>query len=460
MPKTLKNKKGGIFIDSLPRKNPKETFYDFLENSSISYLSNGANGLIFKVAVNPTYTSSYKYTNEEAYNQPVTEIILKLTLMNDNNEIGNFKNEINVQTQVFKGSMDYLQPLCPAIVYADILDNRKSKNEFINILIKNNHRWRESKIPYLDNGYSLNSDIIYSNDIKLGIIGMEIATGYTTLWQIVRDNSVNDDDKIRYINYSLYVILKLALDFEYTHGDFHGGNIMIHPDIEYFNGLKGRAMLIDFGYSNKIPEKQMEEIKRLVGSEKYIEALQRLCYIERSDTGFPEIYEWRKFYGWICNDWNSLLSDVENETNGEKKMENYKILLEYEKIKERRKLNETQNQHYIYLVEQFKPSGKILHSSNDTLKNLFKKREDKEKKIIDEFELLNKTDPADFPLLPLSEKEKERVYQGIEEHDTLLKKFKNLLLLDKGGGRKMKKNKKTQKNKTTRKMRKTCKSRQ
>jgi len=126
-------------------------------------------------------------------------------------------------------------------------------------------------------------------------------------------------------------------------------------------------------------------------------------------------------------------------------MMNYETLLKYEKIKKTYELNDLQKRHYNYVVNQFKPSGKILHSSDDTLKNLFTKREEKESQIMFESVELNKKEPEKYPELPLTKKEKERVYQGI----TFSPK--------KRGGRKMKK---TQKNKTTRKMRKTCKFRQ
>jgi len=448
MPKTLKNKKGGIFIDLKDGMSATETFYDFIKNSKISYFSKGGNGLIIKAVVNDGYKSSYKYTNQEAYNKPVTELILKLALMN-NNEISNFIREVNVQTEIFKGSMSYLQPLCPAIIYSDILDNNESKKEFIKILLTKNRSLTQYKLPFYYQEYrydfNLDSRIINENYINLGIIGMECATGYTPLWDIVHDKLIDNNHKVLYINYSLYVILKLALDFGYTHGDFHSSNIMIHKNIEYFNGLDGRAMLIDFGYSNKIPEEKIKEIKDLVDNNRYIEALQRLCYIERADQELPETYEWRKLYGWICNDWDFLLSDVENENNGKEKMMNYETLLKYEKIKKTYELNDLQKRHYNYVVNQFKPSGKILHSSDDTLKNLFTKREEKESQIMFESVELNKKEPEKYPELPLTKKEKERVYQGI----TFSPK--------KRGGRKMKK---TQKNKTTRKMRKTCKFRQ
>lgn len=392
MPKTLKNKKGGIFIDSLPEMSPKETFYELIKNSRISYLSNGANGLIFKLVVNEGYTSSYKYIYSESFNKPVTELILKLTLMVDfdeknyepqdithltdyeKNEIGNFKNEINVQTHIFLGSIEYLQPLCPAIVYADILENNKSKDEFINTLILNNPQLKKHKIPYNGIGIELTSEDLKKDNIKLGIIAMECATGYRTLHDIVMDKRIDIFDKVRYVNYSLYIILKLALDFGYTHGDYHIGNIMINPDITYFNGLKGRAMLIDFGYASLIPVHDINIIINFVENKKYINALKHLCSVPRADGEKPGRHEWNKYYGWICHPWD---------------------------IMKRQKLTS-------------KTNNSIKYSSNGILDTLFKSRKVQTDILVEE-SLLKHDSNSEYPLLPFHPYNKRRMFRGIHE---------------------------------------------
>jgi len=403
MKKTMKNKKGGIFNDSLPGKNTEETFYDLIQNSSITYLSKGANGLIFKVVVKPGYTSSYKYIYSDSFNKPVTELILKLTLMMDfdeknyspedlpdlndydKNEIENFKNEINVQTDIFLGSIEYLQPLCPSIVYSDILYNKESKEKFINTLIHKNPQLKQSKIPFNGLGIELKSDTLKQDNIKLGIIAMECATGYRTLWNIVNDKRIDDETKILYVNYSLYVILKLALDFGYTHGDYHSGNIMINPDITYFNGLKGRAMLIDFGYASLIKPIDKNIIINFVKEKKYIKALKHLCSVERADGETPGREEWNNFYGWICHDWDIL--------KGQKSTS--------------------------------KTNNSIKHTSDGILHTLFESRKVQTNILVEE-SLLKHDSNNEYPLLPFDPHNKRRMFHGIHggRQNKIMKKTK------------------------------------
>jgi hypothetical protein len=380
---TLKNKKGGILNDLLPGKDSEKTFYNFIENSTLSYVSRGGNGIIYKAVVKPGYTSSYKYIYSDSFNEPVKEFVLKLAILldNENRDIDHFKNEVNTQANIFLDSHDYLQPLCPAIVYSDILKTPKSKRKLIDILL-NNPELKKHKILYDKEETALNEpDLIRSDGIYFGIIAMEYARGYKTLWDIIKRHKIDDETIVNYINYSLYAILTLALDHEYAHGDFHSGNIMIHPDIEYFSGLKGRAMLIDFGFTIKIPKKNMDIIREHVKKKQYIEALKQLCYIPRGVDGeLPGRKEWNNFYGWVCNDWD-ILKGKKSDTN-------------------------------ISFLSYFSISKNIKYTSNEDLHTLFEKRKEQTDKISkDSFS--KKVQNSDYPILPLDPRYKKRMFHKI-----------------------------------------------
>jgi hypothetical protein len=391
MRKTLrKNQKGGIIINK--NKDQETMFYDFINNSDITYLSTGGNGLVFKVVIRGSYISDYKYIDPDLFNEPVTELILKFSLMRDFNpadydphdvaimseyekdEIGNFRNEVNKQTDIFLKSMEYLQPLCPAIVYSKILTTQPDKQKLIDTIIRINASLSRRGIPYDGGSFELqNPHLVNNPSIKIGVIAMECASGYNNLYSIKR-SSISAPKKIEYINFSLFIILKLALDTGYSHGDFHIGNIMINSGLNYFEGIQGRPMIIDFGYTTKIPKPDMDIIKEFVRNGNYIRALKQLCQVDRADETKPNDPAWANFYGWICSDWDML-----------------------------------SNARSITPIGQ----GEIKYTTNDRLHELFQRREAYIDVVVEKFNELHARDPALYPLLPLSSAAKNQMYEGI-----------------------------------------------
>lgn len=391
MSRTLRKKqKGGIIIDK--SKDPETSFYDFISNSTISYLTNGANGLIFKAIIKPGYVSDYRYIDPSLYNRPVTELILKLSLMKvfdpndydhediedmnefDKDEIGNFKNEINKQTDIFLRSMEFLQPLCPAIVFSRILEDSASKELFINTLKRIDRSIGGQKITYNGRDIKINNPLIINdNDLKLGVIAMECATGYNTLFHNIY-SKVSRKIKIDCINYALFIVLKLALDLGYSHGDFHNGNIMINNGLQYFEGIPGRPIIIDFGYTTKIPKPDMDIIKEYVTNGEYIRALKHICQVDRADETKLNTPAWNEYYGWICGDWD-IISNTKSTT----------------------------------------PIGEdeIKYTTNQRLHELFQRREAYVDIVVEQFNDLHARDPALYPLLPLSSAAKNQMYEGI-----------------------------------------------
>lgn len=391
MRKTLrKNQKGGIIINK--NKDQETMFYDFINNSDITYLSTGGNGLVFKVVIRGSYVSDYKYIDPDLFNEPVTELILKFSLMKDFNpadyhphdvvnmseyekdEIGNFRNEVNKQTDIFLKSMEYLQPLCPAIVYSKILTTQPDKQKLIDTIIRINASLSRRGIPYDGASVELqNPNLVNDPSIKIGVIAMECASGYNNLYSIKR-SSISAPKKIEYINFSLFIILKLALDTGYSHGDFHSGNIMINSGLNYFEGIQGRPMIIDFGYTTKIPKPDMDIIKEFVRNGDYIRALKQLCQVDRADETKPNDPDWDEFYGWICSDWDILRHAKSTTPIGQ---------------------------------------GEIKYTTNDRLHELFQRREAHIDVVVEKFNELHARDPALYPLLPLSSAAKNQMYEGI-----------------------------------------------
>jgi hypothetical protein len=378
-------------------------FYDFINNSDINYLSTGGNGLVFKAVVRGGYISDYKYIDPDLFNQPVTELILKLSLMTEfdptgytpldiadmseyeKDELGNFTNEVNKQTDIFLKSMEFLQPLCPAIVYSKMLLTQHDKDKLINTILGINPLLGSNEIPYDGRRLRLaQPNLVSMPIIKIGIIAMECATGYDSLSRFLRPG-LSEVKKIELINFSLFIVLKLALDAGYSHADFHSGNIMINPRLNYFEGIPGRPMIIDFGYTTKISKPDMDIMKEFVRNGDYVRALKQLCEVNRADDTKPNKPEWVNFYGWICSDWDLI----------------------------------TRNR-------SIAPVGpdEIKHTTNDRLRELFERRETHIDAVVEQFKTLHNRDPNLYPLLPLSNAIKNSFYQGMIGGEVQRKKRK------------------------------------
>ena len=320
-------------------QNFKNNFDYFLENSNIEYLSEGSGGIIFIANLDTNYESPYVYLHHNKYNEQIRQIIFKLIFLNENvkeksNEKSNeniikigkyefnittiksFKKEINIQTEIFKKTVNYLEPYCPEILYAEIYD-KNNINIFIE-KIKKKLKQNSSKylgLFMLKNIKKLSEDNSYE---KLGIIGMEFAEGYKTLHSY--RNEISYQKYNLYKNMCLYLLIKLAIDTGYTHGDFHPSNIMINPTyFNYFKNIYGAPLIIDFGYAKKISEDNLILINNYFNEKKYSEILKLLCQIGRSNELNMTNSNYDKFYGWVYGTYNyyikTKISMTENMLN-------------------------------------------------------------------------------------------------------------------------------------------------
>jgi hypothetical protein len=398
--------KGGL---SLPYTNTsleqsEQLFIKFIQNSDISILRPGSFGIMLLAKKRTTATNNiYKVVSpSEKMGEPADNLLIKLSFISQTPisfptivhrgelytvSYEEFQNEINVQTDVYLKSMEYLQPICPGIVYANILSpiittNGGKEIPILKILINN------SDTQELKDGLTLLSRGIK----KLGIIGMEYMGNGETLYS----KNIDVENPL-FLNMSRYLLLNLALKIGYNHNDFHAGNIMICDDPTYFDGINFRPILIDFGRAQKIPPNIMNEIKTEVSNKNYIKALSLLCHLNASheDVSNPASIN----YSWVCGDYN--ITDKQYET----KLANMLLNAWNGGIPQ---YTET------YVKNKLSTLTKPLDLSvNSEIDDLFNSRElaiDNNVKIM---EALHETNPDRYPLLPVPNNIKNQFYNGM-----------------------------------------------
>ena len=251
-----------INIDS----NPKDVFYDFLNSSVITYVGAGSSGL--GVLASNATNDSYKILTTNNENVVCSKLFIKIvpiytdtdaripsfslllpgmyTASIYSNAEFDFWNEVYLQSKIYKKTNEFLEAVCPPIVYSECLDNASSIEmlEKLFSLVEKTSEHDESDDPMyeLANRYYKNK-----STLKLGIIGMGFTEGYTSLYSMFRNNYPNIT---RYFDLAIYELLRLY-SAGYIHGDFSLANVMINTDYNYTGTNSGRAMLIDFGMTFK-----------------------------------------------------------------------------------------------------------------------------------------------------------------------------------------------------------------
>jgi len=414
---------GGIMLPYSKQELSKKIFTYYLNNFyKISILSYGLYGIVLLLIlpdnIDPSNEDNFykQMTPNENYGKIVKSLIIKIQFMNNNLEVklGNYKflgvtekqiqDEINIQTDIFFKTFNYMQPLCPSIIYAEIIKDFSEKINILNLLRKaeNLPFPLENNIIYNDNISIIVMEMIH-NSIPLSNYIYEINQNINKLKKYIKDiQKENNDDNLQQINIAMnningekrkkeivenisrYALLKLAIDTGYNHSDFHKGNILIQYDDTYFKNINKSPILLDFGRTTKLNLDILNSIKQKVEQKNYIGALTELCKPFNSELQHTK-FENASYFDWVCGDYEGLNGDI------------------------KKRLPDTVN---IRIVE------------------LFKLRELAIDENIQKMNKLHDSEPNKYPLLPLSNSIKNNLYNGMI-----------------GGKRKIKRKRKTKKNK-------------
>jgi hypothetical protein len=355
-----------------------------MNNSTFDYFKHGSNGIVFVATLNPDTTTNYKYLDASAFGTPVTKLIIKVCFVMEDgipykgSELvypvlyDEFKDEVNIQTDIFLKTMNYLQPLCPAIVYANVFD---STNNLLSDIVQSSIHSISLKPPtdkirkqftFLK---KVDQDLKKGAIQRYGIIAMELADNYNNVYKETHENplyttDVNRDANKRQLeNMVRYMLVELAVKTGYNQGDYHASNVLINLQSNtYFKGINGEPLLIDFGYTVKFSEDKISLIKDLYKNKDYQGILEQICLTPRSDGTNINTEEYADLYGYICDASNS------SETN------------------------RTENNKQIADLIQRKTEA------TDDIIQLFNSKTDEREK---------------YPMLPLSNKMKNQMYVGI-----------------------------------------------
>lgn len=251
----------------------------------------------------------------------------------------NFDEEVEIQQEIYRKSLiaidSPLDAICPAIVYVE-KDIRLPES------IDGSEPFSDN--PILDKLLSLNlgntdlDKILLYNDRRKGqsisIIFMELLDGYKKASELIHyNNAINkfvpENDRQKFYLYAIQYEFRRLNKLGYKHGDAHLGNVMINTRYRYFSdgiypiddltiieepltpppgldlpsseheeipegriqvlsGLKGRAIILDFGRSSRLTADEMEETNDFISNvykrEKYHRAIHNDYHIT------PNIY--------------------------------------------------------------------------------------------------------------------------------------------------------------------------
>jgi len=306
--------KGGVFA--------KEEDIDvFLEKCKITYLSKGSYG----IALVAESTSSPYISVRGGIEKPINKIIIKVCAINEqpfkitsvvnghNSRFAtvkekNFEREIEIQTELFFRTCEYLDPICPSILYTEIKgaiydfhEKKRVETRLHDLLIKSD----EIGKIYLKNIIHL----LETGGLNMyGIICMEYAEGFETMYQL-KETRPEKIEKLR--NVARYKLIEMTFKTQYTHSDFHENNILCNPDTE-------DVLLIDFGLANKMTHDQWSVLRKEYKEKKYFDALNSIFYIDRRDL-FVLRHD-LDAYGWLIGGDLEENEESYNENNNNREI--------------------------------------------------------------------------------------------------------------------------------------------
>ena len=283
--------RGGIRIASdFPDKTPDAAFNFFMENLAECYILTdySVSCVTFICTLKSSVPSPYQSMRSTNFNMPVKKIILKIFLhgedtagsgdrsskrtkyveiptrsylkkIDEGQTIETEKehskelttrttilNEIKLQQTLYNESfinkLTPCEPICPAIITYQV-NISPAEQQFLFT------KMTETTVLKKTTEYDLEMIVaLFAN--SLSFIAMELLENCLALHEI-KTHPIYGKDYEDYMLMAAWEFARLCKIFGIAHNDAHSNNIMIDPtDTNYFGGgVKGRAIIIDFGRS-------------------------------------------------------------------------------------------------------------------------------------------------------------------------------------------------------------------
>ena len=273
--------KGGTGV-FIDDKNLENNFIEFLQNSEIDFLGKGSYGVVYRATIPTSSTYISKYKNID-YSGFGTEVKSMIIKISS---LG-YKKSINNPVVIRPISKDDFKR--EVNIQTDVFLKTMSTLQPLCPAIVHSNIYTDQESTILNIIFDKLNDPDHKKYIKYiikyitgySVIGMELMNSYTTMFNLILKNPT---EKNLCQNMTLFLLIELALKTGYAHSDFHFSNIMINSnDNSYFKGTPGAPCLIDFGFALKIPVEQLNLIKTLFESKNYENIIQILCNIPRAD---------------------------------------------------------------------------------------------------------------------------------------------------------------------------------
>lgn len=289
--------KGGV-VHNQSHNSIHDAITYFLENSTLEILTNSSISCVtFVATLNPDAPSSLISSRDNTfgdntYGKPVTKLLIKLfpisltsfeksRILFLKGERGphenmievttreKFENEFNTQLEIYNisynanynSNADKYDAICPRpihrtielISYVDTLLNKITTDDKNKKNLSNMFR------------------VIKSNNVShVGILYMEMMDGWYLLEEVLDSTRVNEIKKIFFKNMFRYVINSLH-KIGFIHGDPHQRNAMVNLKYPYLTNTNksyfGRVILIDFGKTRRISQKEFDDEKKILNDE-------------------------------------------------------------------------------------------------------------------------------------------------------------------------------------------------
>jgi hypothetical protein len=303
---------------------PENAFNEFIEESNVKLLTDQSSfGVIFEAKLNYEFKDKddfiYKDSTSFKEDKIINKILIKIVALRRDtnninyweygfnnqkykfsNTISEFINEVQIQQDVYIKTLRYLEPICPAIIHIDI----PIKRNLIRTLIKKTDD-EQTKNILKKIEESVNIDFI-------GLIVMEIADGYKPLYDFIYNNNYNFDIKENYKCMAKLQLFKMAKYAGYLHNDFHADNILLNRNYEgIYDGIKGKVLLIDFGFSTSIYNNdKINYLNNYLSNNNYQEFFDYVYYNLKRPDG-TKFTDRKDLYQWIIKPYNETKNNTE-----------------------------------------------------------------------------------------------------------------------------------------------------